>query len=126
VPARLKLHRFDTKHLLKRAMADALPSGIAGRAKKGFGIPLAEWLKADLREQLEDELSPGRVERQGIFDAHEVRRLVSEHLEGRRDHRKQLWTLLMFQLWHRRWQEGAGHDAAEAVNRQPSMERLAT
>jgi asparagine synthase (glutamine-hydrolysing) len=114
VPARLKLRRFDTKHLLKRAMADTLPAGIAGRAKKGFGIPLAEWLKEDLREQLEDELAPSRVDHQGIFDAREVRRLVSEHLDGRRDHRKQLWTLLMFQLWHRRWHEHHGRDGTEA------------
>lgn len=124
VPPRLKLHRLDTKHLLKRAMADTLPPGIAGRAKKGFGIPLAEWLKTDLRQQLEDELSQSRVERQGIFDAREVRRLVSEHLGGRRDHRKQLWTLLMFQLWHRRWHERVGQDAAEAVRFRSSMARL--
>jgi asparagine synthase (glutamine-hydrolysing) len=104
-------------------MADTLPPGIAGRAKKGFGIPLAHWLKTDLRQQLEDELSPSRVEQQGIFDAREVRRLVSEHLGGRRDHRKQLWTLLMFQLWHRRWHERAGQDA-ETARFRSSMARL--
>ena len=54
---------------------------------------------------MEDELSPTRIERQGIFDAREVQRLVRDHLDGRRDHRKQLWTLFMFQLWHRRWSE---------------------
>ena len=124
VPPRLKLRRLDTKHLLKRAMAHTLPPGIAGRAKKGFGIPLAEWLKTDLRPQLEDELSPDRVGRQGIFEAREVQRLVSEHLSGRRDHRKQLWTLLMFQLWHRRWHERAGHDRALAVGPRSSMETL--
>ena len=55
VPARLKLRRFDTKHILKHAMADLLPSGIAGRKKKGFGIPVAEWFKGELREPLTDE-----------------------------------------------------------------------
>jgi len=105
VPARLKLRRLDTKHLLKRAMADILPAGIADRPKKGFGIPVAEWLKGELREALEDELSPERLERQGIFVPNEVRRLVSEHMTGRRDHRKPLWTLFVFQLWHRRWAE---------------------
>jgi asparagine synthase (glutamine-hydrolysing) len=110
VPARLKLRRFDTKHLLKRAMKDVLPPGIASRSKKGFGIPLAQWLKGELREQMEDELSPARIAQQGIFDGEEVQRLVAEHLEGRRDNRKQLWTLLVFQLWHRRWIEHAGHE----------------
>jgi asparagine synthase (glutamine-hydrolysing) len=103
VPARLKLHRLDSKHLLKRSMAKILPEGIAERPKKGFGIPIAEWFKRELREPLHDELSPARIADQGIFQPEEVQRLVSEHLTGRRDHRKQLWTLFVFQLWHRRW-----------------------
>jgi asparagine synthase (glutamine-hydrolysing) len=106
VPPRLKLRRLDTKYLLKRAMSGLLPSGIAGRAKKGFGIPVAEWFKGDLREPLLEELSADRIRRQGIFDATAVQTLVNEHMAGRRDHRKQLWTLFMFQLWHRRWVEG--------------------
>ena len=44
-----------------------------------------------------------RIAEQGIFEPSEVKRLLSEHLTGRRDHRKQLWTLFVFQLWHRRW-----------------------
>ena len=65
VPPRLKLRGLTTKHLLKRAMADLLPQGIAGRAKKGFGIPVAEWLKTDLREPVQDELSPERLSARG-------------------------------------------------------------
>ena len=105
VPPRLKQHRLGTKLLLKRAMAGLLPPGIAKRPKKGFGIPVAEWLKGPLRELVQDELSPARIREQGLFDAAVVERLVSEHMSGRRDHRKQLWTLLVFQLWHRRWLE---------------------
>ena len=107
VPVGLKLRRFDTKHLLKRAMADVLPPGITGRRKKGFGIPIAQWFKRELRDALEDELSERRLRDQGIFEPSEVQRLLSEHMAGRRDHRKQLWTLFVFQLWHRRWVEHA-------------------
>jgi asparagine synthase (glutamine-hydrolysing) len=119
VPPRLKLRHFETKHLLKRAMSEVLPSGIAIRAKKGFGIPVAEWFKHELREPLQDELSPARIRRQGLFDPIEVTRLVDEHLGGRRDHRKALWTLFVFQLWHRRWvEEGRvpGHDDPRAAH----------
>jgi asparagine synthase (glutamine-hydrolysing) len=112
VPSRLKLRRLDTKHILKRAMGDVLPPGIANRAKKGFGIPVAAWFKGELREALQDELSPERIRRQGLFEPDEVKRLVSEHLSGRRDHRKALWTLFVFQLWHRRWLEGRPASAA--------------
>jgi asparagine synthase (glutamine-hydrolysing) len=105
VPPRLKLRRFDTKHLLKRAMRGVLPPGIADRPKKGFGIPIAAWFKGELLAHLQEELSAERVRRQGLFDAPTVGRLVSEHVSGRRDNRKQLWTLFVFQLWHRRWVE---------------------
>jgi len=115
VPPRLKLHRFDTKHLLKRAMADLLPPGIAGRAKKGFGIPVAEWFKSELREPLEDELAPARIRQQGIFEPATVERLISEHMTGRRDHRKPLWTLFVFQLWHRRWAKTVGASPVSAA-----------
>ena len=112
VPSRLKLRGLRTKHLLKLAMADVLPSGIVDRPKKGFGIPVAEWLRGALRELLLDELSPRRLYEQGIFAPAEVQRLIDEHLQGRRDHRKPLWTLLMFQLWHRRFIEGSLPGAA--------------
>jgi len=115
VPSRLKLRRLETKHLLKRAMRDVLPPGIAGRAKKGFGIPVAEWLKSELRDELQEELSPDRLGRQGIFEPVEVQRLLSEHFAGRRDHRKPLWTLFVFQLWHRRWIEGRRPSSAVAT-----------
>ena len=113
VPPDLKLRGSKTKYLLKQAMADVLPPGIATRAKKGFGIPVAAWFKNELRDALQDELSTERVRRQGIFDAGTVQRLISEHLSGRRDNRKPLWTLFVFQLWHRRW-----------VERQPEASRV--
>lgn len=103
VPSRLKLRRFHTKYLLKQAIRDRLPAGIAGRPKKGFGIPVTAWLRNELREILLDELSESRLKAQGLFDPTTVRQLVCDHLEGRRDHRKPLWALLMFQLWERSW-----------------------
>jgi len=115
VPARLKLRRLDTKHILKRALADVLPEGIAARAKKGFGVPVADWIKGELREAVQDELSAERLRRQGIFEPAAVERLLGEHMSGRRDHRKPLWTLFMFQLWHRRWAEARVPAAAAAV-----------
>jgi asparagine synthase (glutamine-hydrolysing) len=105
VPPTLKLRRFDTKHLLKSAMDDLLPEGIAARKKKGFGIPVAAWLKGPLRELISEELAGPRLRAQGLFDPAAVQHLLSDHLAGRRDNRKPLWTLLVFQLWHRRWVE---------------------
>jgi asparagine synthase (glutamine-hydrolysing) len=85
---------------LKRAVKDYLPSSVIRRGKKGFGVPVAEWLKENLRPLARDLLSPERVRRAGVFNPEYVSRLQDEHERGVANHRKLLWTLLMFELWH--------------------------
>ncbi len=103
LPASFKYGRNQTKRLLKRAAARRLPASILERPKKGFGIPVARWLRGPLAPMVADLLGRDRLERQGIFRPEVVARLVSEHQAGIRNHRKPLWTLLMFQLWQDRW-----------------------
>ncbi len=106
LPSCYKYGGGTTKRLLKRAAADKLPAAILKRSKKGFGIPVARWLRGPLSPWLDRLLAPDRLRAQGFFRPEEVARLVREHREGVRDRRKPLWTLLMFQLWHERWNEG--------------------
>ena len=103
LPAHYKYGRGTTKRLLKAAAAGRLPSSILRRPKKGFGIPIARWLRGPLSGLSDRLLDPARLRRQGLFRPEAVGRLVSEHRAGFRDHRKPLWTLLAFQLWHERW-----------------------
>jgi asparagine synthase (glutamine-hydrolysing) len=103
LPAEYKYGRGRTKRLLKRAASGRLPASILGRPKKGFGIPVARWLRGPLFPLVERLLDRGRLERQGLFRPDEVTRRVGEHAAGVRDHRKPLWTLLMFQLWYDHW-----------------------
>jgi asparagine synthase (glutamine-hydrolysing) len=99
IPADLKLRRWTTKYILKRTLRDDLPREIVHRRKQGFGVPLGAWLRGPLRGALEARLERGRVARVGLFDPAAVGRLVTEHLDGRRDHRKVLWGLMMFDAW---------------------------
>jgi asparagine synthase (glutamine-hydrolysing) len=103
LPARFKYGRGQTKRLLKRAAQGKLPASILERPKKGFGIPVARWLRGPLASLLDDLLGPERLSRQGLFRPDEVARRIAEHRAGVRDHRKPLWTLLMFQLWYDHW-----------------------
>jgi asparagine synthase (glutamine-hydrolysing) len=100
LPLNMKLRGLRSKFLLKRALRGLLPEAILNRPKKGFGIPVADWFRGPLKEQMLSVLSRERIAREGFFDATAVTRLVSDHLEGRRDNRKQLWTLFAFELWH--------------------------
>jgi asparagine synthase (glutamine-hydrolysing) len=87
------------KAILKRAMRERLPSAVIDRPKKGFGIPVAAWLKGPLDPLVDDLLSESRLSDAGYLDAARVRRLVDEHRSNERNHRKVLWTLLSFELW---------------------------
>ena len=100
LPANYKLRGRKTKYILKRAIKDLLPPFVTRRGKKGFGVPVAEWLKGKLRPLARDLLSPERVRKAGVFNPGYVTRLQDEHERGVANHRKLLWTLLMFELWH--------------------------
>jgi asparagine synthase (glutamine-hydrolysing) len=100
LPLDLKLRGLRSKFLLKRALRGLLPDSILNRPKKGFGIPVAHWFRGPLKEQMLSVLSPERIAREGFFDPASVGALIRDHLEGRRDNRKQLWTLFAFEMWH--------------------------
>lgn len=99
LPLNYKLHGFRRKYLLKKAFSRLLPPAILHRNKRGFQIPVAQWLRGKLRPLLCDMLSAERLTRQGIFDPQAVNQLIEAHQSGRADLRKPLWTLLVLQLW---------------------------
>ncbi len=99
LPLEYKLNGKSGKHILKAAMADLLPASILNRPKKGFGIPIAEWLKGRLNSLMHDLLATDRLKEQKLFDPVYVQKLIHEHESGLASHHKQLWTLLVFQLW---------------------------
>lgn len=105
LPLDIKLHRFTGKFLLKKMMKGRLPDDIINRTKKGFNMPVAYWLSGDLKELMTDMLSPSFVNRQNLFDSTYVQQLTDEHFAHRKDNRKLLWTLLMFQVWYKKYIE---------------------
>jgi asparagine synthase (glutamine-hydrolysing) len=101
LPYDFKLKGFRGKHLLKETMRGKLPSDIIDRPKKGFGIPVSLWLKNELKDLCNDLLSKEMIESQGLFDYNYVEQLKQNHFKGRQNNRKELWNLMVFQLWRR-------------------------
>lgn len=99
LPTSYKVNNLTTKYLLKKTLAPYLPENIIKRPKKGFGIPVAKWLKGDFKVLVDNFLEEGYIRRQGIFEWAYLNRLLTDHYEGRADRRKELWTLIMFQRW---------------------------
>jgi len=99
LPIGLKLRGLTGKYILKRAMRDRLPQQVIKRPKKGFGMPVAKWIKGELRAFVRDTFAHERLKRRGLFNVDYVERLLGEHERGVADHRKLIWTLLMFEMW---------------------------
>jgi len=104
----VKLPGFRLKGLLKAAYADVLPPAVLTHRKQGFMIPLAGWLRTDLRPLLDDLLSPEQVRARGLFRVEAVERLKAEHAASRRSHADRLWTLMMAELWLREYLDRGG------------------
>jgi asparagine synthase (glutamine-hydrolysing) len=100
IPVEYKLKGRNGKYILKQSVKDLLPAEILQRPKKGFGIPIAEWLKSRLNPLLHEMLDPSRLRQQGLFKPEYVARLIKEHETAVQSHHKELWTLLVFQLWY--------------------------
>jgi asparagine synthase (glutamine-hydrolysing) len=103
LPVNLKLRGWKTKYILKKAVAPVVPASVISRKKKGFGIPLTPWIRKELKDNVMEALSPGRLRADGIFDPVAVGGLLDRHLSGGADERKKLWNLFIFQQWKERW-----------------------
>jgi len=103
MPAHMKVRGMTTKYLLKKAVAPYLPDYIMKRPKKGFGIPVGKWIRQEFRPVVDELLSESFIKRQGIFNWVYINNLLSEHMSQRVDRRKELWTILMFQWWWRKF-----------------------
>ena len=99
LPTRMKLRGRTTKWLLRKLAEDKLPPHIVKRPKKGFGVPIAAWLRGPLRGWMTDVLSEERLRRAPFLNVTGIQGLVKEHLDGRADHRKVLWALLCYCVW---------------------------
>ncbi|OGZ37097.1 MAG: asparagine synthase (glutamine-hydrolyzing) [Candidatus Portnoybacteria bacterium RIFCSPLOWO2_12_FULL_39_9] len=103
LPTEYKLRGFKTKYLFKELMKNKLPQNIVYRPKKGFGLPIAKWLKNDLKVFVLDSFSESKIKREGIFNFNYIKNLLQEHFSGQKDNRKVLWTLLIFEIWLEKW-----------------------
>ncbi len=99
VPVPLRRRGSVGKALLKAVLARHVPPSLTERPKAGFAVPLADWLRADLRSFAEHHLAAGRLADSGVLDPAAVRRMWDAHLAGFHDHSAGLWAVIMLQAW---------------------------
>lgn len=102
LPGDWKLKGLERKWILKRVATRYLPSQVIRRPKGGFGIPVGEWLRRELRGEFEAVLSPQALQG-SVWNAGAVQSLLREHVLGRRDRFWELWNVYVFERWRRKW-----------------------
>ena len=100
LPAEWKLRGGQPKAIFADALADVLPRTVLRRRKQGFEIPLANWLRNELRGVLEDALAPATVLRRGLFNVQRVQQLNADFVAGRGAYMR-VWALVILELWQR-------------------------
>jgi asparagine synthase (glutamine-hydrolysing) len=106
LPTACKVRGIGTKWLLKRVAQRYLPDGLVLRRKRGLSVPIATWITGGLRHEVDRLLDRDRLEAGGIFDAVPVTAMLAAHREGRANHARELWPLIVFERWKERWMGG--------------------
>jgi asparagine synthase (glutamine-hydrolysing) len=103
MPDRLKQHGSQSKVALRQAFAADLPPEILNRGKAGFGVPISKWFRHDLRQTAADVLLDPSSTARGQFNRGTIERLLADHTNEQFDHGERIWSLLMLELWQRRY-----------------------
>ncbi|MFW3355565.1 asparagine synthase (glutamine-hydrolyzing) [Aliarcobacter butzleri] len=103
LPSELKYNNSEKKWLLKQITHKYLPKELMNRPKQGFGVPLTEWFRDELKEYFMIYLDEKRIEKEGLFDSKEVVNLRDSYLFGNKENVQKLWFLLMFEMWYEKW-----------------------
>ncbi|HXA16290.1 MAG TPA: asparagine synthase (glutamine-hydrolyzing) [Thermoanaerobaculia bacterium] len=103
LPPDLRLRRFETKWVLKKASERWLPKSVIYRRKRGLSVPIASWINEGLRAEVDRLLAPERVRARGLLDERHVGELLSAHRSGQANNAKPLWALVILQYWMENW-----------------------
>ena len=92
-------HARDAKTMIKQILYEYVPRPLVDRPKMGFGVPIGQWLRGDLRDWADALLSIAALEEHGVFRAAPIRKHWHDFLAGKQNQPYHLWSILMFQLW---------------------------
>jgi asparagine synthase (glutamine-hydrolysing) len=105
LPDPLKVRGNQGKWILRQAMGSVLPPSILHRVKKGFPVPVLSWLRHDMREMVHDTLLARDSACRKFFDPQAIEEIVSVHESGKSDGYQDVWSLLIFESWHKQFIE---------------------
>ena len=103
IPEAYKVKGNSRKHLLKEIVHEYVPKQIMDRPKMGFSVPVAKWLKEDLKYYKDEFMTEADFASHGLFKQSGVNHIINQFYKGDRNYNSLFWYLLMFQMWYKKW-----------------------
>jgi asparagine synthase (glutamine-hydrolysing) len=100
LPEKYLLKNWDKKYLLKESFKNYFPPGFLNKSKKGFGIPIGDWLRGSLKNELLHYLDRSFILEQNIFQYDEIYKIVMNHIDNKIDNSFNVYTFFCFQKWY--------------------------
>lgn len=100
LPENFLIKGWNKKYILKEAFKEYFPEKFLDKSKKGFGVPIGDWLRAELKHELLSYINPHLLEKQRIFNKDFITKLVMNHINGIVDNTFRVWTFFCFQKWY--------------------------
>lgn len=100
LPESYLMKGWNKKYILKEAFKEYFPDGFLEKSKRGFGVPVGDWLRGHLSDELQSYVEPEFLNGQNIFNKEEITSIVSAHLSGKEDNTFRIWTFFCFQKWY--------------------------
>ena len=100
LPDSYLINGWDKKHILKEAFKEVFPRDFLNKSKKGFGVPVGDWLRSELRLELLKYVDKSFILNQNIFNYEVVLKLIMDHLDSKVDNTFKVWTYFCFQKWY--------------------------
>ena len=101
LPDSYLINGWDKKHILKEAFKAYFPKDFLNKSKKGFGVPVGDWLRSELRSEILSYIDKVFIIKQNIFQFDVVSKIVEDHLNSKIDNTFRVWTYYCFQKWYK-------------------------
>ena len=101
LPENYLINKGSKKFILKESFIEHFPEGFLNKSKKGFGVPVGDWLRGVMRIELTSYIDKEFIEKQGIFNYEYISKIIENHLNGKEDATFKAWPFYCFQKWYK-------------------------
>ncbi len=103
IPGNLKLQNGTTKYILKELAKKYVDKDIVSREKMGFGVPIAQWIRTELKDFIRNVLLSETLKKRNLFSMEYISLMLDQHYSGKYDHSDKIWAIMCLEIWFQKF-----------------------